>query len=92
MSSNPAEASEKNQSEKVVELKALYRQKAEEGDIIEMNEKMNEFLDLLKEKYPNDLLNKSQLYHVIIGSSFIEESSPDFDLPEGEIEAFIRNA
>jgi hypothetical protein len=48
------------------------------------------FTDEMEERYGKEC-TRAKLWHVILRSTPVEEFNPNFDLPEGEIEYFIRN-
>lgn len=55
-------------------------------------ERIPEFRDVLLQKgYAQAQMNRTALYHLLIGSGITNKDHDSFDLPEGEIEAFIRS-
>jgi hypothetical protein len=95
----------KSEKEKIEELKSILITKAEDRGFIVVHEKIVEFVDKLEKQYKIDStagidesihqighpkLNPIRLYHVLIGSNTDSESVKLFDLPNGEIEKFIR--
>ena len=78
-----------NKSEQVTidELLRIKLERSENEDPELFFKKIFDFVNELKTCIPSEELNSLKLYHVLIGSS----DRPDgFDLPEGEIERFIR--
>ena len=81
--------------ERFKELKEIYTEKinflSNSENILDAFDKPAEFAHSLSQKYPNLNLRVYKLFHLISHSSFAEIDVPFWDLPEGEIEEFIRN-
>ncbi len=85
------------QLEKIRELKEIVSRKNSDGTQIDglpafmvWAEKKTEFSKHLQKKYILQVLMQYQLFHLLGGSSEIAGTIHKFDLPNGEIEKFIR--
>jgi hypothetical protein len=72
------------------ELSSIRETLLEGPDAEEINEQVVMFVRKLRAEHGKDI-EKYKLYHLIVGSTPDPEWSPQFDLPNGEIEEFIRN-
>lgn len=78
----------KIEQERFLELQEMFNKHTQNG-LIFFNTVYQDFVDKLKKKYtPYD--RNTKLWHMIIGSS-PDETTVNFDLPDIEIENFIRN-
>ncbi len=74
---------------KFMELKELFLIAARrEVDL--MHPRVRQFTKEIQKKYPPEKYNNSKLWHLLIGST-PGEKDVDFDVPDGDIENFIRN-
>lgn len=76
--------------EKVSELQDLMMKVVVETKVGMHHPVYQNFFRDMKEKYSRDELIRSRLWHLIIGSTPVHEEIEVFDLPEGEVEKFIR--
>lgn len=89
----PMDSAPQNDSEKerFDEIRLIFNKEDSRG-INFMHTVRNEFVDSLRKRYSGDVLDSCRLYHLVAGSSPTPEIPVTMlDLPEGEIEDFIRN-
>lgn len=79
---------------------ALIRKKAYDTNGFETHEKIVKMIEKLANDHSDSkkgidsrkILNQYKLFHILVGSTTRPENEPTFfDLPNGEIEAFIRS-
>ena len=84
---NPKEP--KSEAEKLVEYKKIVEEANGKG--VPFSEQYEDFVENIKNNYGKELDNVA-LWHVLAGSSLKEgHSMTHFDLPNGELEHFIRD-
>ncbi len=76
--------------EKYSELKELFTEETKRIGAVSFYEKMAAFCEAMKAKYKLDEYIHSKLWHLLIGSQ-ADVVITELDLPNGEIEDFIRN-
>ena len=90
MEQNDLDSFEKiNEEEKILELKKIVDESFSK-DMKYFSEPVQNFFKMMQNKYPIQELQKCKLWHVLILSTR-NGTETRFDMPEGEIEYFIRN-
>ncbi|HEV8601512.1 MAG TPA: hypothetical protein VGQ87_02855 [Patescibacteria group bacterium] len=73
----------------IAELQSIVNSAMNGPDVVEVYEGFGQFVDKLKKDHPD--LENYRLFHVLVGSSVKEADIQKFDLPNREIEKFIRS-
>lgn len=76
--------------DKYDEMKTLFSSSIDKIELGHFDPRMKDFYKKIKEKYTPEVYGRCLLWHLIIGGT-PDETDVNFDLPEGEIESFIRN-
>ncbi len=84
------ETKEATEAEKIQELKEIIENKKKEKGYTAVKEILDPYVKLLDSAFGRDALIKTKVFHLLIDSGFNDELSPEFDLPGGRIERFIR--
>ena len=79
-----------NNNDRYDEIKKLFDDHISKIDFGFFNHHLQDFYNLIKEKYPDEEYKNCLLWHLIIAST-PDETVTEFDTPEGEIENFIRS-
>lgn len=89
-SNDHAEKMERRRVELAERIATLTRDP--DAGFVFMGEEVPEYVERLTEQYGRAALERTKLFHMLIGSSYNEAQSPELDLPNGELEAFINDA